>query len=147
MDYRPGAVIIPEQIHEAMVAHARFDFPNEACGLLAADEQGRVRMAYCLTNAQASPTRYTLDPTEHFRAMRHAERQGWEIIGVFHSHTHSAAYPSPTDVQLALEPAWAYVIVSLARSEPDVRVFRIADGAVDEEPLVVSNSRQSNEDE
>jgi proteasome lid subunit RPN8/RPN11 len=134
-------MIIPEQVYDAIVAHARFDFPNEACGLLAANAAGDVCMAYCLTNAQASPTRYTLDPTEHFRAMRHAERLGWEIVGVFHSHTHSAAYPSPTDVQFALEPEWAYVIVSLARAEPDVRAFRIVDGAVDEEPVVVSNSR------
>jgi [CysO sulfur-carrier protein]-S-L-cysteine hydrolase len=121
-----------------MVQHGRFVFPDEACGLLASDATGRLRMAYCLTNTQASPSRFTLDPTEHFRAMRHAERIGWHLSGVFHSHTHSAAYPSPTDVAAALEPEWLYVVVSLRdQVDPEVRGYWIRDGKVEEEPLVV----------
>ncbi len=128
---------LPAQIHEAMVAHARFCYPEEACGLLAADAGGRLRMAICMANADRSPTRYTLDPTEHYRALRYAEANGWELAGVFHSHTHSAAYPSPTDVGLAADPAWLYVIVGLGDlRNPDVRGYWIRDGRVAEEPLV-----------
>lgn len=129
---------VPRQIHDAMVAHALFCFPEEACGLLAADPDGRLRMAYCLTNADHSPSTYTVDPTEHFRALRHAERQGWHLAGAFHSHTRSAPYPSPTDLTLAAEPEWLYVIVGLADLRaPKVRGYWIRDGKVEEEPLVV----------
>ncbi len=128
---------LPSQIREAMVAHAAFCHPNEACGLLAADGAGQLRMAYCLTNADASPTRYTLDPTEHFRAMRHAESMGWDLAGVFHSHTHSAPYPSLTDVGLAAEPEWLYVVVGSGDlRSPEVRGYWIRDGVIHEEPLV-----------
>ena len=125
-----------------MVAHALFCDPEEACGLLAADEGGRLRMAYCLGNADRSPVTYSLDPQEHFRALRHAEANGWHLAGVFHSHTHSPARPSPTDVAQALEPDWLYVLVSLEdRSAPEVRGFWIRDGKVEEEPLAEGAGR------
>ena len=137
---------LPEQMREAMVAHARFAYPEEGCGLLASapgDDGPSLRMVYCLTNATRSPTRYTVAPNEHFRAMRHAESNGWELTGVFHSHTHSAAYPSPTDVQGALEPDWLYVIVGLSDpGAPDVRAYRIRDGHITEEELVVVDDRR-----
>ncbi|MFQ5947336.1 MAG: Mov34/MPN/PAD-1 family protein [Acidimicrobiia bacterium] len=131
---------LPRQIHEAMIAHARFTFPEEACGLLAADEDNRLRMAYCLTNVERSPAVYTVDPTEHFRSLQHAERNGWRLAGVFHSHPHSDPYPSPTDVAKALEPDWVYVLVSLKdQEEPDVRAFHIRNGDISEEPLLVTD--------
>lgn len=130
-------MLVPPQINDAMIAHARFCYPKEACGLIAGNDQG-LRMAYCLTNVEASPTRYTIDPTEHFRALRHAEAQGWELVAVFHSHPHTEAYPSPTDVQRALEPNWLYFIVGLADpSNPRVRGFWIRDGSISEEHLLV----------
>lgn len=116
-----------------MVAHSRFTYPEEACGLLAGPGDGRVTMAYCLTNRDRSPYRFTVDPTEHFRAIKHAERCGWEIIGVFHSHPQSDAHPSAVDVSNALDPNWLYVVVGLAdERRPDVRSFRIVDGTVAE---------------
>lgn len=131
---------IPRQIHEAMVAHARLCYPEEACGLLALDDRDRLRMVYCLTNAEHSPSTYTVDATEHFRALRHAEREGWRLGGAFHSHTHTAPYPSPTDVALAADPEWIYLIVSLADLRaPRVRGYWIRDGKVEEEPLVVTH--------
>jgi proteasome lid subunit RPN8/RPN11 len=121
-----------------MVAHARFELPNEACGLLAADERGELRMCYSLTNADRSPASFTVEPTEHFRAMQHAERNGWELAGVFHSHTRSAAIPSATDRRQALEPDWLYMVVGPSESDqPEVRAYWIADGRVTEEPLEV----------
>jgi len=122
-----------------MVAHALFCLPEEACGLLAADEQGRLRMAYCLSNAERSPSSYALDPQEHFHALRHAEACGWHLAGVFHSHPFGPVHPSPNDVARALEPDWLYVVASLAdRDAPVVRGYWIRDGKVQEEPLVVA---------
>lgn len=96
-------------------------------------------MVYCLSNIERSPVAYTLDPTEHMKAWRHAERSGWTLTGVFHSHTHTAAYPSKTDVARALEPQWTYWLVSLEdQSDPEVRAFRIRDGEVDEETVAVT---------
>jgi len=126
-----------------MVAHARFCYPEEACGLLAFDDDGRIRMVYSLTNAEHSPVAYTIEPREHIKALRHAEGLGWHLGGVFHSHTHTAAYPSRTDVARAPEPDWAYLLVSLEdETAPSVRAFWIdEDGNITEEELVVSDAR------
>lgn len=133
---------VPILIYEAMVAHARFEFPNEACGLLAADETGALRMCYSLTNTESSQVSYTVDPTEHFRSLQHAERNGWELVGAFHSHTRSAAFPSSTDRRQALEPDWLYVIVGMVEStDPEVRAYRIRDGVVAEEALCLDRSQ------
>ena len=128
---------MPAEIRRAIVAHASFCLPDEACGLLAADDRGRLRMAYCLSNSASSPAAYTLDPGEHFRALRHAESRGWRLAGVFHSHPGGAAYPSLTDIAQALEPDWLYVVVGLAGgSDSDVRSFWIRGGEVLEEDLI-----------
>ena len=129
-------ISLPPQIRDAIVAHARFCAPNEACGLLAADEQGCLRMAYCLTNVDFSPRRFTVDPTEHYNAMRHAERHGWSIVGSFHSHPAALAVPSATDVARALDPEWWYLVAG-PLPEPDVRAYRIVDGSVTEVPIDV----------
>ncbi|MDJ0960958.1 MAG: Mov34/MPN/PAD-1 family protein [Acidimicrobiia bacterium] len=120
---------LPQQVTEAVVAHARFTYPEEACGLLAVDDAGDVRMVYCLTNVERSRYRFTVDPNEHYRAWRHAERNGWEIGGAFHSHPMTAAHPSSTDIAGALDPTWVHLIVGLVDPEnPEVRAFRIVDG-------------------
>lgn len=131
-------VAIPSQISEAMLAHAYSCHPEESCGLMASDAEGRLRMAYPLTNSLHSDTNYTIDPTEHFRALRHAEGCGWEITGVFHSHPHSRAFPSPTDIRLAAEPDWLYVLIGMEDYDaPVIRGFRIVGGKVIEESLEV----------
>lgn len=122
---------VPAQIHEAMVMHSRFVYPEEACGLLAADHEGRLRMAYCLTNAEHSESSYTIDPTEHFRALQHAESQGWNLTGAFHSHPHSGAFPSKTDVSMAADPLWIYFIVGMGKP-PAVRAFLLDEGTISE---------------
>lgn len=127
----PRRLEVPAQIHEAMVAHSRFCYPEEACGLLAADSEGRFRMAYCLTNAEHAEVSYTIDPTEHFRALQHAESRGWDLAGAFHSHPHSPAFPSSTDLRLAAEPDWVYLIVGLSGA-PHVRAFSLKQGAISE---------------
>ena len=127
---RPG-IEVPAQIVDAMIAHSRFTYPEEACGLVAADGGGRLRMVYCLTNSARSETAYTIEPTEHFRALQHAERRGWSLVGAFHSHPHSPPFPSATDLRLAAEPDWIYFIVG-SDDQNEVRGFRLRDGIVRE---------------
>jgi proteasome lid subunit RPN8/RPN11 len=130
------------EFHTEMVAHALRGFPLEACGLLAGSpgadgESTVVRHFYPCENAAASAKLYTVAPRDHLRADRDAESNGWQIIGVVHSHTHTDAYPSPTDVAQAPDPGWHYVIVSLRDDEPSVRSYRIVDGEITEEPIEV----------
>jgi [CysO sulfur-carrier protein]-S-L-cysteine hydrolase len=127
---------LPKHIHDQMVAHCLTGMPDEACGLLAGDfETGQATTCYPTRNLAASATLYTVDPKEHLRADRDAEANGHAIIGVFHSHTHTEAYPSPTDVAQAPDPTWHYVLVSLRDLQPVVRSYRIVDGEIVEEPV------------
>jgi proteasome lid subunit RPN8/RPN11 len=127
---------LPRPVHDQMVAHCLSGLPEEACGLLGGDlETGDVVTCYPTRNLAASAKLYTVDPKEHLRADRDAEAAGNSIIGVFHSHTHTEAYPSSTDVAQAPDPAWHYVLVSLRDIEPVVRSYRIVDGGISEEPV------------
>lgn len=126
-------VRIAAQISQAMIAHAYTCHPEESCGLLAGPAADDIRIAYPLTNLLHTHTNYTIDPQEHIKALRHAERHGWELVGVFHSHPHTQAYPSPTDVRLAMEPDWLYVLVGMERFDrPAIRGFHIRDHEVTE---------------
>ncbi len=122
----------------ALVAHALDDLPNEACGLLAAPANGdsvAVVQAYRCRNAAASGRLYEVHPLDHLHADRDADAKGLQIVGVYHSHTHTDAWPSPTDVAQAPDPDWHYVIISLRHPSPVVRSFRIAGGHIAEEPI------------
>ena len=88
-------------------------------------------------NAAASALVYEIDPKELLVVDRQAQALGVDIMGVFHSHTHTDAYPSPTDVAQALDPGWHYVLVSLRDTHPVVRSYAIVDGAISEEPVIV----------
>ena len=121
-----------------MVAHCLGAFPEEGCGLLGGQpDTGTVGTCYPTANAAASARVYTVDPRDHLRADRVAEARGESIIGVFHSHTHTDAYPSRTDVDQAPDPSWHYVLVSLRETQPVVRSYRIVAGEVTEEPVRV----------
>jgi proteasome lid subunit RPN8/RPN11 len=128
-----------------MVACAYDGLPLEACGLLAGRAGGsraggaaaRCERFYPTDNTAGSSTVYTVDARQHLRAERDAEDAGLEIIGVMHSHTHTDAYPSPTDIARAPDPSWHYVIVSLREESPVLRSYRIEDGKIAEEPVVV----------
>ncbi len=130
---------LTEDVWRAMVAHAWDGLPDEACGLFAGDPAtGLTSVFYPCRNAAESSRVYTVDPRDHLRADRDAEGRGLEILGVMHSHTHTEAWPSPTDVDQAPDPAWHYVIVSLKREAAVLRSFRIVDGGIDEEPVALS---------
>ena len=121
---------------DAMIATAIRALPNEGCGLLVgrADEVVEVVPS---PNVAESARVYEIEPRTLLRTFRDAEARGLEVVGVFHSHTHSAAYPSPTDVAQAPDPSWHYVLVSLADVRSDVRSFRIVDGTITEEDLAL----------
>lgn len=120
-----------------MVAHCIRGLPDEACGLLAGDARtGVVERCYPTRNAAASARVYTVDSRDLLHADREAERDHLQLVGVFHSHTHTDAYPSPTDVDQAPDPEWHYVLVSLRDTHPVVRSYRIGGGRIDEEPVV-----------
>jgi [CysO sulfur-carrier protein]-S-L-cysteine hydrolase len=135
----PPVLELPRGVADEIVAHAVEGYPFEACGLLAGRPGAEhVDRFYPCRNAAASARVYTVDPRDHLRAERDAEEQGWEIIGVIHSHTHTDAYPSPTDVAQAPDPAWHYAIVSLRHdANPSLRSYRIVDGDVTEEQVRV----------
>ena len=123
-----------------MVGHAYDGLPDEACGLFAGTPNPAHATAdvfYACRNAAESSRVYTVDPGDHLRADRDAEANGRELLGVMHSHTHTDAYPSPTDVEQAPDPGWHYVIVSLRDGAPVLRSYRIQDGNIAEEPVVV----------
>jgi [CysO sulfur-carrier protein]-S-L-cysteine hydrolase len=125
-------------VYLEMVGLAWDELPDEACGLLAGDPRtGRVRRFYRCRNRAASSRIYEVDPKDQLRADRDAEERGMEIIGVMHSHTHTDAYPSPTDVAQAVDPAWHYVIVSLRDEAPVLRSYLIRDERAREEVVSV----------
>ena len=127
----------------AIVAHALDGVPEEACGLLAAPVSGNgagsgdIAAVYPCRNTAASARVYELHPLDHLKADRDAEGKGLQITGVYHSHTHTDAWPSPTDVAQAPDPDWHYVIVSLRLPQPVLRSFRIVGGEIAEEPVQV----------
>ena len=130
---------ITDDVWHDMVGHAYGGLPDEACGLLGGDPaSGRARVFYPCRNAEESSRIYTVDTKDHLRAERDAEDRGMDIVGVMHSHTHTNAYPSPTDVAQAVDPSWHYVIVSLKEDAPVLRAYRIVDGEIHEEPVTVA---------
>ena len=118
---------------DELVAHASDDAPNECCGYLRM-ENGSVAETFRSRNLRASPYGYELDPQSLFAA-NDLDDDG-HGVGIYHSHPRSPAEPSQTDINLAHYPHWLYLIVSLA-GEPEVRAWRIGDGRVEEEPIVV----------
>jgi [CysO sulfur-carrier protein]-S-L-cysteine hydrolase len=129
-------LLLPQPVYDQMVAHCLTGLPDEACGLLGGDLAiGQALTCYPTRNLAASAKLYTVDPKEHLRADRDAESLGNSIIGVFHSHTHTEAYPSPTDIAQAPDPEWHYVLVSLRDIVPVVRSYRIVDVVIAEEPV------------
>ena len=128
---------IDRTTYDAIVAHARADHPDEACGLVAARD-GRPSRVIPMTNAARSPTFYEMDPIEQLHAFREIEDNGEELLVIYHSHTATEAAPSRTDISIAAYPEAHYVLVSTR--DPDTeefRSFRIVDGVVTEEPVAV----------
>jgi [CysO sulfur-carrier protein]-S-L-cysteine hydrolase len=130
---------ISQSLIDEMVAHAREDLPNECCGMIGGRD-GEATSVVRVENAAASPLRYEMDPQGQYDALKRIEGAGEELVGIYHSHTRSAAYPSQTDVNEArMWPEQAYVIVSLENEEmPDVKAYDLADLKIDDVDLDVA---------
>ena len=130
---------MPEKILGKVLAHCLDGAPLEACGLLGGRPGDRAVAERCYPthNAAGSARVFTVDPRDMLQADRDEEAAGGELVGVWHSHTHTDARPSPTDVAQAPDPSWHYVVVSLRDVEPAVRSWRIVDGNTEEEPVVL----------
>jgi [CysO sulfur-carrier protein]-S-L-cysteine hydrolase len=121
-----------------IVEHGLREFPNECCGVIAGREGEPVRVIP-MKNIDASPVTYRLDSREQFRVFEEMEEEGLELWAFYHSHTHSEATPSETDVRLAFFPDSRYLLLSLAdREAPVLRSFFIRDGEVSEEELTIT---------
>ena len=135
---------LTEAIRDAIVAHAKRDHPDEACGIVAGPEgSDRAERFVEMLNAAGSPTFYEFDSMELFRLYKEMDEAGEEPVVIYHSHTATEAYPSRTDIGLASEPNAHYVLVSTrehGNSEGPVefRSYRIDDGEVTEEEVVVT---------
>jgi len=142
---------IAQNIYNEMIAHAVAETPNECCGLLAGEaSHGLITKIYRMSNLPSDDPRiagldipsdrrfrYMMDPQEQFLAMKEMRSQGMTMIGIYHSHPHSPAYPSATDVRLAFYADLFYFIVSLENQRTTLRAFRIVDQMIQEEEIKV----------
>ena len=124
--------------YKEIVEQGLREFPNECCGVIAAADGVPVKV-FTMRNADASPVTYRLDGKEQLRVFDEMDEQGWELWAIYHSHTHSEAYPSETDQRLAFYPDARYLLISLVdREKPVLRSFWIRDGDVEEEELTIT---------
>ncbi|MCL2729263.1 MAG: M67 family metallopeptidase [Actinomycetia bacterium] len=132
---------ITQDLYDKIVAHARADHPDEACGIVAGPAgSDRPERFVPMLNAARSPTFYEFDSGDLLRLYRDLDDRDEEPVIVYHSHTATEAYPSRTDISYANEPGAHYVLVSTAEEygdQPQFRSFRIVDGQVTEEPVEV----------
>ena len=144
----PAAAAIPATMIQALIDHARAGVPNEACGVIVGDrpavDGGRALRWEPVRNAAASPYRYEIHPDDLYRLTVSTDDADEAFWGIVHSHTHTPAVPSPTDIGLAFYPEALYILVSLAEDEadrgtdlPSVRAWRIVDGQMHEVALDV----------
>lgn len=119
----PSMIKIRQVAVDQIIAHASGEVPNECCGLLIGTPRV-IEHASRARNVEASPTRYLVDPLDHFAAIRSARAEGLRVVGAYHSHTASAPVPSRTDLRNATYPDYVYLIVSVRESEvADIRAY------------------------
>ena len=128
---------LPREMVDQVIAHARRDHPDEACGVIAGKDGAATRVVE-MQNAERSPTFYRFDATEQLRVWREMDDADEVPFVVYHSHTATEAHPSRTDISLASEPDAHYLLVSTRSEEPEVRSFRILDGVVTEEEIALT---------
>jgi proteasome lid subunit RPN8/RPN11 len=136
-------VLIERALLDDVIAHARDEYDDECCGMIAyapvePDGEPRATRVHRAANIHASRKRFEIDGKEVLRTEREFDEAGWSLGAIYHSHTHTAPYPSQTDINFAVNwPGLEWVIVGLAGEEPEVRCYLIEDGAVREVELKV----------
>ncbi|MER3400214.1 MAG: hypothetical protein C4313_03620 [Thermoflexus sp.] len=121
---------------ERILAHARDEWPLEACGLLGGIGR-RALAVYPARNEWASPVRYRVHPEDLIRVLQDLEAKGWELVGIYHSHPHGPPTPSPTDIREAYYPEAVYLIAAPVQGEWRLRAFHLRDGTAQEIPLIL----------
>ena len=136
---------IAQSTYDEIVAHARRDHPDEACGVVTGPVgSGRPERFVPMLNAARSPTFYEFDSADLLALYREMDDRDEEPVVIYHSHTATEAYPSRTDISLAQEPGAHYVLVSTREPDhTDVRSYRIVDGEVTEEEVTVVEALSS----
>ena len=120
-----------------LVKHSERESPNEACGILAGND-GKVENVYQMTNADKSPKTFLMDPKEQLNVMKDITDLEMKMVGIYHSHIETEAYPSAHDVELAFYPETSYIIISIKdKDNPTVRSFRIIQGKISEEKVKI----------
>lgn len=128
---------LSSQIKEQLIRHALREAPNEACGILAGKDD-RVEKVYEMTNTQKSPESFLMDPREQLKVMKDIRNSNLEMLGIYHSHPHSKAYPSRRDIDMAYYSSVVYIIISLAdKMQPVICGYKIVDGEVFPYKLVI----------
>ena len=139
----PASVELSADMLQALIDHARAEYPNEMCGVIIGDrpagDGGKAVRWEPTRNLAASPLRYEIDPNDLLRLTIETEEAGSEFWAIVHSHTHSAPRPSLTDTGLAFYPDALYVLVSLAEDQPAVEAWRIVEGVVHPVELLVGS--------
>jgi proteasome lid subunit RPN8/RPN11 len=135
---------ISRELYDKIVAHARADHPDEACGVIAGPAgSGRPERFIPMMNAERSPTFYRFDSMEQFQVWKEMDERDEEPVVIYHSHTATEAYPSRTDISYASEPGAHYVLVSTRDpGTAEFRSFRIVGGEVTEEPVEIESPGQ-----
>lgn len=133
---------IARDVLNGMLAHARREEPNEACGYLASKDD-HVTRQFELTNVDAAPDHYTMDPQEQFETIRRIRSEGLNVAAVYHSHPETPARPSVEDIRLAQDPNMVYVIVSLMAGVNPVMAYNISKGEVSKVPVEIVPSSPS----
>lgn len=136
---------IPKDVYDAIVAHARADHPDEACGVVAGPEgSDRPERFVPMTNSERSPTFYRFDGDEHLQVWKEMAARDEEAVVIYHSHTSTEAYPSRSDISYANEPNAHYVLVSTRDTDKlgdfQFRSYRILDGVVTEEDVEIAEA-------
>jgi proteasome lid subunit RPN8/RPN11 len=131
-------VRLPRALADEMIAHARSEVPNEACGIFGGSLDGELHTFFPAVNGDSSPYRYSVEAGDLLRISLAIDDAGDEVAAIYHSHTMSPASPSRTDMERASWPEAAYVIVSLKSEPPEIRAWRLAEGRPPEElPLEI----------
>jgi proteasome lid subunit RPN8/RPN11 len=130
-------ISLPNSFVTEMIQHSLEYDPIECCGIIAGTKTEAIKL-YRMTNTEQSPYRYNMDGKELFQVYQEIEDNGWEILALYHSHTHSEGRPSATDIRLATWPEAYYILISLLdKEQPTVRAFTIINGNVEEQKLTL----------
>lgn len=137
-------IYLTEQQAGGLIEHSKREFPDEACGVLVGEYvgqtkgEGKVKTVYQMTNMDRSPRTFFMNPNEQLKVMKEIRKSGLSMVGIYHSHPKTEAYPSMRDVEFAYYPGMSYVIVSLKdKDNPSIRSFKIKEGKVSEEKVRV----------